>query len=112
VLTRETETGKRQNSARDAVFSGRYAIATKDEAGMNWPASAVIGLISIIGTATITGWMFISGLARGVVYSKRVAYSRADDPSNFWFYISAYAVMFLCTAGLLTYFAIDLWLCR
>jgi hypothetical protein len=56
--------------------------------------------------------MLISGLVRGVAYSKRITYSRADDPWNFWFYISAYAVVFLCTGGLLAYFAIDLLLCR
>jgi len=79
---------------------------------VNWPAGAIIGLVSIIGIATITGWMLISGLVRGVAYSKRITYSRADDPWNFWFYISAYAVVFLCTGGLLAYFAIDLLLCR
>ena len=68
---------------------------------------AIFGLASIIGIAILTGVPLIGGLRRGVIYSKRVGYSRAEDPGSFWFYAGCYAVAFLTSAGLLAYFAID-----
>ena len=74
---------------------------------MSDTAKAIVGLGAVIFIASLSGYMLITGLSRGVVYSHRVAYSRANDPSNFRFYTTCYAVMFFSTGGLLAYFAID-----
>jgi hypothetical protein len=68
---------------------------------------AYIGLASLVVIALLTGWPLFSGLWRGVIYSKRVGYSRVDDPSSFWFYASGYALAFAASAGLLMYFGFE-----
>ena len=73
---------------------------------------AYLGLASIIAIALLTGVPLIGGLKRGVIYSKRVAYSRTEDPRSFWFYTGGYAIAFLSSAGLLAYVAADALLWR
>jgi hypothetical protein len=68
---------------------------------------AYLGLASVVGIALLTGIPLFGGLKRGVIYSKRVAYSRVEDPRSFWFYSGCYALAFLSSAGLLAYLAAD-----
>ncbi len=68
---------------------------------------AYVGLASVVVIAMLTGWPLFSGLWRGVIYSKRVGYSRVDDPFSFWFYASCYALAFAASAGLLMYFGFE-----
>jgi hypothetical protein len=65
-----------------------------------------LGLASIVGIALLTGIPLIGGLRRGVIYSKRIGYSRVEDPRSFWFFAGGYTIAFLASAGLLAYFAV------
>jgi len=69
---------------------------------------ASIGLAALIAIALLAGWPLFAGLRRGVIYSKRVGYSRTGEPSDFWFYAIGYAIAFAASGGLLSYFAFEL----
>jgi len=73
---------------------------------------AFLGLAAIVAIALLTGVPLLSGLKSGVIYSKRIGYSRAEDPKSFWFYGGCYAIAFLGSAGLLAYVAADALLSR
>jgi hypothetical protein len=36
----------------------------------------------------------------------RVGYSRAEDPSNYWFHMTDYGAVFLCMGALLAFFGV------
>ena len=67
---------------------------------------ASLGLAALFAIALLTGWPLIRGLSTGTIYSKRVGYSRAKDPSSFWFYAGCYGIAFIASTGLLLFFAV------
>jgi len=71
-------------------------------------AKTLVGLVPMIAITGLTGWPLFAGLRRGVIYSQRVAYSRSDDPSSFWFYVTGYSIAFVSSAGLLIYIGGDI----